>query len=118
MSISRNEILMACRPILENAHRHSSGTRGFLTAYQIWYILLEENIEFCDHLRSGCGGAVGAGGGDPDGPAKRIADALGHSQDTIETHYFDPRKAFFGNNPESAVKASGQVCGLFRLRGE
>ena len=116
MSFSHNEILTACQPILENAHRHSSDTRGFLTAYQIWFILLENNVAFCDRLRSECGNAVGAGGGDPDGPARRIADALGHSTDRIDTLYLDPRKAFFGNDRNEVIEASGQVCGLFRLR--
>lgn len=116
MSISRNEIFNACRPILESAHRHLSGKRGFLTAYQIWYILQEKNVDFCNYLLSESGEAVGAGGGVSDGPAKRIADALAHSLDMIETYYFDPRKVFFGNKTDSTVKASGQVCNLFRLR--
>lgn len=73
-------------------------------------------MEFCNQLCSECGYAVGSGGGYPDGPVRRIADALGHSLDIIETLYLDPRKAFFGNNRTDIVEASGQVCGLFRLR--
>ena len=108
-------ILNTCLPILGSARRHSSGSRGFLTAYQIWFILLDENLEFCNQLRSECGDAVGSGGGCPDGPARRIADALGHSSDSVETLYFDPKKVFFGRDRTEIVEASGQVCGLFRL---
>jgi hypothetical protein len=118
MSISRDEILTACWPILDGAHRHSSGVWGFMTAYQIWFLLLESNPNFCNRLRSECGNAVGSGGGDLDGPAKRIADALGHSQDRIETLYFDPRKTFFGDTCKTAIQASGQTCGLFRIRNQ
>lgn len=77
MTVTHNEIVQACEPVLKNAHFHrNSSERGFLTAYQIWLLLRERNPEFRHTLLQECGPAFCKGGGDQDGPAKRIAQAL------------------------------------------
>lgn len=93
MTIPDSEILQACLPTLEQArvHPHSTNERCFLTAYQIWLILNEENAPICEQLIREYGAAVGRHGGDYVGPAQRIAQALGRS-DRIETHYLDTQR--------------------------
>lgn len=117
MSVSDNEIVVACLPVLEQAliHPHGNNERCFLTAYQIWLLLSEEDNPICDRLTDVYGDAVGKDGGDYVGPAQRIAQALGRSP-RIETQYLDTRKIEFRN--EEMFRASGNDCGLFRLRVE
>ena len=116
MSVSNDVIMNACLPILENAriHPHGDNERCFLTAYQIWLILVEQNDPICETLISEYGPAVGKGGGENVGPAQRIAQALGRS-DQIETHYIDTRKIRF-QSPLGNLEPSDPDCGLFRLR--
>jgi len=115
MTVTNNEIVEACLSILEQVRVHPHGTneRCFLTAYQIWLLLVEENEPICDRLIEEYGPAVGEGGGDYVGPAQRIAQALGRSN-RIETQYLDTRKIVFRD--EEMFGASGDDCGLFRLR--
>ena len=115
MTIPNSEILQACLPILEQARIHPHGTneRCFLTAYQIWLILNEENDPICGRLTDEYGEAVGRHGGANVGPAQRIAQALGRS-DRIETRYLDTQRINFQD--QENFSASGNDCGLFRLR--
>ena len=113
--VSDNEIVEGCLRILNQVrvHPHNISERCFLTAYQIWLLLVGEQNPLCDILVNEYGSAVGKGGGDNVGPAQRIAQALGRSS-LIETHYLDTREiAFHG---EEIFNASGEDCGLFRLR--
>lgn len=113
--ISHKQIVEACRSILEEVGFHDAKTRHprlFMTGYQIWFQLLDRNDAICDELKKECGDYVGkdSGAEKPDGPARRIADALGHCPD-IETQYLDTRWVQFdGREP------SGPDCGLFRLK--
>lgn len=115
MAVSDNEIVEACLPILEQVriHPHRTNERCFLTAYQIWLLLVEEIAQICARLIEEYGTAVGEGGGEHVGPAQRIAQALGR-EDRIETQYLDTRKIVFQG--EEMFRASGDDCGLFRLR--
>ena len=115
MAVSNNEIVEACLPILEQVrvHPHRTNEIRFLTAYQIWLLLVEEIEPICDRLIEEYGPAVGEGGGDYVGPAQRIAQALGRLG-RIETQYLDTRKIVFQG--EEIFRAAGDDCGLFRLR--
>ena len=117
MSVTNQEIFNACLPVLRNAHLHAHGMneRCFLTAYQIWIILREQNEPICQQLTNEYGNAVGRGGGSNVGPAQRIAQALGHSEQ-IDTHYLDTKRILFHTRQIQAFGPSGQDCGLFRLR--
>ena len=79
--VSDNEIVEGCFRILHRVrvHPHGNNERCFLTAYQIWLLLVDENNPLCDVLRNEYGTAVGKGGGINIGPAQRIALALGRS---------------------------------------
>jgi len=115
MSVSDEDIIEACMPILRNAVVHNSGERCFLTAYQIWILLAGQSGPICERLRQCYGDAVGEDGGAHVGPAQRIGQALGRSGD-IETRYLDTRKILFQLQEQIPFRASGRHCGLFRLR--
>jgi hypothetical protein len=123
MSVSHKRIVEACRPILENAGFHDAQTRHprrFITGYQIWHILKENNDSIYPELESEYGTAQGKGGGSTDGakrngdivdgPVKRIGQALGNCSG-IETQYLDTRHLQF-----NGIKPTGKDCGLFRLK--
>ncbi len=112
MSVSNNEIVQSCLELLRdvNLHPHGINERPFITAYQIWIMLEQQRHPLCNTLVSEYGSAVGRNGGINVGPAQRIAQALGHSNQ-IETHYLDTRHVRFEN-----IIPSGADCGLFRLR--
>jgi hypothetical protein len=115
--MSHEQIIEACRPILEEVGFHDAKTRHprrFITGYQIWYLLLDKNDAICDELNKECGDYVGkdSGAENSDGPVKRIGDALGHCPD-VETQYLDTRgMQIYGWDP------SGPDCGLFRLKSQ
>ena len=114
MSISHEQIIEACRPILEAVEFHVTEARRerrFITAYQVWALLKEQRHPICEELIDECGGDfVGEGAGSNVGPAQKIAQALGNSTE-IETQYLDTRYIEF-----NGIKPSGSDCGLFRLR--
>jgi len=120
MSISHERIVEACRPILEEVGFHDAKTRyprRFITGYQLWFWLLDRNDAICDELRNECGDYVGkdSGAEKPDGPVRRISDALGHCLDDIETQYIDTRHLQF-NGSKPIIPSSDGDCGLFRLK--
>ncbi len=115
MSVSDKDIIEACMPILQSVRTHNSGERCFLTAYQIWILLAGQSGPICERLRQCYGDAVGEGGGAHVGPAQRIGQALGRSED-IETRYLNTRKILFQLQEQIPFRASGRHCGLFRLR--
>ncbi len=112
--ISHEQIIEACRPILEAVGFHITETRRerrFITAYQIWPELKQQSNPICQELINECGGDfVGKDAGSKIGPAQKIAQALGHCAD-IETQYLDTRWIQF-----DGVIPSGVDCGLFRLK--
>lgn len=114
MSISQERIVEVCMPILENARHHDTSERHervFLTAYQIYELLDKEGSPLCRELIDECDGDFrGKGAGSYDGPAKRIAQALGRNPN-IETQYIDTCFLRVGKHTPS-----GEDCGLFRLR--
>lgn len=114
MTVSNVEIVNECRTILESVPVNM-GEGCFITSYQIWTLLNEQNNNICQELVDSCGEAVGEGGGDYVGPAQRIGQALGRTED-IETHYLDTRRVRFVSANGVIFKASGNHCGLFRLR--
>jgi hypothetical protein len=119
MSVSRERIVEACRPILEEAGFHDAKTRHprrFIAGYQIWFRLLDRNDVICDELRSECGDYVGkdSGAEKADGPVRRISDALGHCAD-IETQYIVTQYLQF-NGYKLIEPSSDDDCGLFRLK--
>lgn len=111
MSITNNAIVRVCLELLRDVSPHPHGTneRPFVTAYQIWILLREPGHPMCEDLIREYGGAVGRGGGENVGPAQRIAQALGHSNQ-IDTHYLDTRYVRFDD-----IVPAGPDCGLFRL---
>ena len=115
MSVSDKDIVKACRSVLQDVLIHRSRERCFLTAYQIWILLREQNHPICERLVNNYGMAVGRHGGLNVGPAQRIAQALGRSQ-RIETHYLDTRRIHFRPIRRRYFAPSGQDCGIFRLR--
>lgn len=110
MSISNEEIVGSCLHLLRDINRHPHGRneRVFITAYQIWILLEEQNHSICERLIR-YGPAVGKDAGNNIGPAQRIAQALGRSR-RIETRYLDTRCIHFDN-----FYAPGADCGLFRI---
>ncbi|HUS71544.1 MAG TPA: hypothetical protein VMY06_00650 [Sedimentisphaerales bacterium] len=114
MTISHEQIIEACRPILEAVEFHVTEVRRerrFITAYQIWLGLQREVHPICDELIDACkGNFVGKDAGSNIGPAQKIAQALGNSAE-IETQYLDTKYVSF-----DGIKPSGSDCGLFRLR--
>jgi len=111
MSLKHEEIIQACRPILEEVQSHRIGGEcPFLVGYQIWHELQAIQDPICATIEGAAGSAEGKGGGSQDGPVKRIAQALGHCGD-VETQYLDTRGITI-----DGVKPSGRYCGIFRLR--
>lgn len=114
MSISHERIIEECRPILEEVQMHNTKKRRgrrFITAYQVWDVLKEQDRSICEELIAECGGDfVGKEAGSNVGPAQKIAQAIGNSPE-IETQYLDTRYVRF-----NGIKPSGPDCGLFRLR--
>lgn len=50
----------ACRPYLEQVGRHDTNQRRrFITTYQLWFWMKDENIGFRDRMLQGCPDAVG-----------------------------------------------------------
>ena len=115
MSVRNTDIVEACCSVLQNVLIHRSQERCFLTAYQIWILLREQNHPICEQLVNNYGTAVGRHGGLNVGPAQRIAQALVRSQ-RIETHYLDNRRIHFSPIRRRYFAPSGQDCGIFRLR--
>lgn len=114
MTVRDVDIVNECRVILESVPINM-GEGCFITSYQIWTLLNEQNNNICQELVNSYGGAVGNGGGCHVGPAQRIGQALGRSED-IETHYLDTRRIRFVFTNGDIFGASGNHCGLFRLR--
>ena len=114
MTISHEQIIESCRPIIEAVEFHLTEVRRerrFITAYQIWLGLQREVDPICDQLIDSCkGNFVGKDAGSNIGPAQKIAQALGNSAE-IETQYLDTKYVNF-----DGIKPSGADCGLFRLR--
>jgi hypothetical protein len=122
MPISREEIVAACRPVLEEVDIHTTETRrerGFITAYQLCCHLKNNNLHIFDDLVQDCGGKYcgngvnicGKGAGTKVSPPQKIAQALGNSP-IIETQYLDTRFLTIKND----IEPSGIDCGIFRLR--
>lgn len=114
MSIPNKPIVEACGNILNKVKFHRGRERRFLTAYQIWLLLLKEKNPICQILIDNYGTAVGKYGGKHVGPAQRIAKALGNSSE-IETNYLDTRRILFDAS-DNTFGAGGSDCGLFRIR--
>ncbi|OHB85600.1 MAG: hypothetical protein A2Z38_07320 [Planctomycetes bacterium RBG_19FT_COMBO_48_8] len=114
MTVSHEQIIEACRPILEIVGFHVTQNRNerrFITAYQIWFELRRQGEPICQELINECKGEyVGKGAGSNVGPAQKIAQALGNSR-YIETQYLDTRFIKFND-----LEPSGEDCGLFRLK--
>lgn len=112
MSVPNGEIVEACMPLLvrvaRRKRRGGKRERVYLTAYQIWFLLEEQDNRICEALRS-YGTAVGKGGGKNVGPAQRIAAALEQS-DRIETYGFDTRRISVSG------KKPAPTCNIFRLK--
>ena len=124
MSISHEQIIEACWPILEEVGFHEAKIRHprrFITGYRIWLKLKENNNPICALLEEKYGKAVGEGGGLTegakkdgnivDGVIKRIGQALGNCKD-IETQFIVTNYLHFNGIPASDPKD----CGLFRLK--
>ncbi len=112
MSVSDQQIIIACSPVLEavDYHPENAGERIFLNAYQIWMLLERDNPNFCRELERSYGTAKGKGGGDVVGPIQRIAQALGRCPN-VETRYMCTKYIVVGE-----FKPSGYPdCGMFRL---
>jgi hypothetical protein len=118
MSISNKEIVQACIPILRQAREKASKEKCFLTSYQLWMTLREENPEIRARIEKCEGKALGKKGGSYKGPAKRIGSALGRASNRIETRYFDTRYLVFSQKGEKEFRASGRTCGIFRIKKE
>ena len=121
MSISHDEIYDACKPILENVGHHKTEARRerrFLTAYQVRFILKNENNPICEVLIEECNGdRVGDGGGEGehDGPVRRIALALG-TREEVDTQYIGTKHLRFDDYECKEIRPSGVDCGIFRLK--
>ena len=119
MTVSHEQIIEACRPTLEAVGFHITSERRerrFLTAYQIYEILRQEENPLCQELIRACKGDYRGEGahhdddGGYDGQVKRIAQALrAHAE--VQTEYLDTRFLRIGENTPS-----GEDCGIFRLR--
>ncbi|MHC4334783.1 MAG: hypothetical protein ACYSUP_10700 [Planctomycetota bacterium] len=118
MNISNREIVEACIPILKKAREKETKEKCFLTSYQIWMTLREQNPEIRARIEGCEGKALGKKGGSYRGPAKRIGNALCRSHNRIETKYFDTRYLSFSQKGEKEFKASGRTCGIFRIKKE
>ena len=115
MSISDEEIITKCLPVLEDILLHPENTekRIFITAYQVWLLLEQTNSDFCIELEKGYGTANGVGGGDFIGPIQRIEQALGRCP-KVETQYLLVKYIMVGK-----FKLSGYPdCEIFRLRNK
>jgi hypothetical protein len=112
--VPHKQIVEACWPILEKVGFHVTQTacqRRFVTAYQIWFRLREQQAPICQVLIDECGGEYnGKDAGSPVGQAQKIAQALGNCAD-IETQYFDDGETYFKD-----FKPSPPDCGLFRIK--
>ena len=112
MSVSDQQIIAACSPILESVayHPENAGERIFLNAYQLWLMLEQVNPDICRELEHSYGTAKGKGGGHSVGPIQRIAQALGRCAD-VETRYMSTKYITV-----SEFEPSGYPdCGIFRL---
>ncbi|MGD1041693.1 MAG: hypothetical protein ABR913_01370 [Sedimentisphaerales bacterium] len=113
MSISDQQIVAACSPVLESVayHPENASERIFLNAYQIWLLLEQDNPDLCRELEHSYGTAKGKGGGHSVGPIQRIAQALGRCPN-VETRYMCTKHIIVGE-----FEPSGDPdCGIFRLR--
>ncbi len=112
--MTHREIVQACKPILETVEFHVTDTvkeQRFMTAYQIWLLLRRGDNPICQRLIDDCGGEfVGKHAGSHVGPAQKIAQALGNSQE-IDKVYLDNSGIRFGG-----IEPAGPDCGLFRLK--
>lgn len=118
MNISNKEIVQACIPILNKAREKETKENCFLTSYQIWMTLRNQNPEIRARIEACEGKALGKQGGSYKGPAKRIGNALCRSYKKIETRYFDTRYLIFSQKGEKEFGASGRTCGIFRIKKE
>ena len=114
MAVSQKEIVESCKKIIETLNPHTTKTISenlFITAYQIWETLKENDHAICEHLIDDCGGDfVGKGAGSNIGPAQKIARSLGQCPE-IETQYINTKYLTIAE-----ITPSGTDCGLFRLR--
>ena len=112
MSVSDQQIVFACHPILEGIgfHPEIPTERIFVNAYQLWLLLEQDNPDFCQELERSYGTAKGKGGGAPIGPIQRIAQALGRCS-TVETRYMYTKYITVGEFEPSGYPD----CGIFRL---
>lgn len=112
--VSHMQIVDACWRILDEVGYHLPQTinqRRFVTAYQIWFRLREQQVPICQMLIDACRGEfVGKDAGSNVGPAQKIAQALGNCAN-IETHHLDNAGMHFGG-----IEPSPPDCGLFRIR--
>lgn len=107
MTINFDEIIEACMPILQNVkhHRMKNRTeRRFITAYQVWELLQNDDEQFTQRLKDACGTENVT-------PIQKIAQALGRSPNEIDTHYLDTRYLAINEFP-----LTKEDCGIFRLR--
>jgi hypothetical protein len=110
--VTDKEIVEVCFPILKDAQK-DWGTM-FLSAYQIWVLLLDRDDPICKDLKRAHGGKVGAGAGRPFTPVVRIAHALSRSE-KIEHHYMDGRFTKFTIAGKD-VGPGYPIYNIFRLR--
>jgi hypothetical protein len=118
MAITHEHIVEECWHVLENVGLHITSKRNerrFITAYQIYQILEQEENQLCKELIEECKGDFQGDGahnhdGENDGQVKRIAQALGWSS-KVETQYLDTRFLRIGE-----LKPAGEDCGIFRIR--
>lgn len=118
MKITNKEIVEACIPILKRAREKETKEKCFLTSYQIWMTLREQNPEIRARIEKTEGKALGRRGGSYKGPAKRIGNALCRAYNKIETKCFDTRYIIFKQKDEKEFEASGRTCGIFRIKKE
>ncbi len=110
--VSDEEIVDICMPVLEDAQREWGTV--FLNAYQLWGMLNESNLAFCERMRERYGNEVGEGAGKRVTPVVRISQALSRSEG-IDCHYMDGRLSKFRIGDKDIVPA--HIYDIFRLSG-
>jgi len=110
-NVSDEEILDICMPLLKGAQREWGTV--FLNAYQLWGMLNESNVAFCERMQEHYGNEVGEGAGERVTPVVRISQALSRSE-KIQRYYMDGRLSKFRIGDKDIVPAT--VYNIFRIR--
>jgi hypothetical protein len=111
--VGDEEILNVCMPVLQGLEKEWGTV--FISAYQLWALLNEKDIAFCEKMQEAYGSEVGEGAGRHVTPVLRISHALTRS-DKVERCYADGRACKFSIGDKDVVPSS--VYDVFRLREE